>query len=165
MSLDATARTRELTGRDVLIGIVAFFAVVFGVNAYFVRVALSTHTGVVANEPYRKGLHYNDRIADDTRQASLGWESGVALDEQEKLLSFTVSDASGLPVRGLTVTAAVGRPATSGEDVSLTLAEAAPGTYSADATSLSHGAYIASIEAGDGSSILYRARKRLWLKP
>ena len=35
--------------------------------------AMSTHTGLVANEPYRKGLHYNDRIDADARQARLGW--------------------------------------------------------------------------------------------
>jgi nitrogen fixation protein FixH len=165
MMLTSAGKARELTGRDVLFCVLAFFAVVFAVNAYFIRVALSTHTGVVANEPYRKGLQYNERIAADSRQSGLGWKSEVLLEAKNEVLSFTLSDASGLPVRGLTVTANVGRPVSSGEDVTLKLAETSPGIYSAEAKSLSQGAYIASIEAGDGLSILYRARKRLWLKP
>jgi len=163
--MTTASKPRELTGRDVLAGLIGFFAIVFGVNAYFIRTALSTHTGVVANEPYRKGLHYNDRIEADARQAELGWTSDVTHDAERKLLTFSLLDASGLPVRGLIVTANVGRPASSNEDVTLNLLEVAPGTYSAGAKSLSQGAYIASLEAGDGLSILYRARKRLWLKP
>ena len=41
--------------------------------------ALSTHTGLVANEPYRKGLHYNERIEADERQARLGWSDSIEI--------------------------------------------------------------------------------------
>lgn len=164
MNLSAV-RGRELTGRHVLVVFVAFFGLVFGVNAYFVRVALSTHTGVVANEPYRKGLTYNERIVADERQSGLGWKSDIALGTEGSPLAITLADATGIPVRGLSVSATVGRPATTGADVTLTLSETAPGTYSADLKGLAVGAYIANFEAGDGSRILYRARKRLWLKP
>ena len=50
-----------------------FFATVFVVNGAMIYSAVSTHSGLVANEPYRKGLHYNERIAADERQARLGW--------------------------------------------------------------------------------------------
>ncbi len=72
-------RNRVLTGRHVALTFAGFFGVVFAVNIYFVTVALSTHTGVVANEPYRKGLKYNERIAASEQQESLGWKDETVL--------------------------------------------------------------------------------------
>ena len=51
-----------ITGRHVLIGMLVFFGVILGVNGMFLYSALSTYTGVVSDEPYRKGLNYNERI-------------------------------------------------------------------------------------------------------
>ncbi len=59
--------------------LIAFFGVIFAVNGYFLYSALSTHTGVVAIEPYRKGLAYNERIAADERQKALGWQRQTSL--------------------------------------------------------------------------------------
>jgi nitrogen fixation protein FixH len=42
----APRRPRKLTGRHVLLGLVAFFGVVFAVNAVLVRAAISTFGGV-----------------------------------------------------------------------------------------------------------------------
>ena len=157
-----------LTGRHVLALLCGFFAVVFAVNAYFVTIALSTHTGVVANEPYRKGLRYNERIAASERQAGLGWTDEIAMSPDSSHLEVTLHDGSGLPVRGLTLSAVVGRPVTTREDVALELAEIAPGRYEGALALLTGGVFIADIEAIDplhsGAGIIYRARKRLWLK-
>ena len=62
-----------LTGRHVLAAMLVFFAVVFAVNAAMIYAALSTYSGVVADEPYRKGLHYNERIVADERQRQRNW--------------------------------------------------------------------------------------------
>ena len=56
-----------------LVAFIAFFGTIFLVNGTLIYEAISTHTGLVANEPYRKGLAYNERIAADERQARLGW--------------------------------------------------------------------------------------------
>ena len=65
----ASAAAR-LDGRHVLMMLFAFFGVIFAVNGYFLFSALSTHTGVVAVEPYRKGLAYNH--ADRRRRTAGG---------------------------------------------------------------------------------------------
>ena len=65
--LETPSRADNLNGRHVLIGLLLFFGTIFAVNGYFMFVALSTYTGVVADEPYRKGLAYNARIAADER--------------------------------------------------------------------------------------------------
>jgi len=69
----ASPEVQGLRGRHVLFAFLGFFGVIFAVNGVFLYAALSTHTGVVANEPYRKGLNYNQRIAAFQAQEQLGW--------------------------------------------------------------------------------------------
>src|SRR5690606_40142354 len=95
-------RSEELTGRHVLIGVLAFFGTVFLANGIFLYSALSTYTGVASDEPYRKGLHYNKRIAAAERQESLGWSADARLGPGEGL-SLVLRDRNGRPVSGLFV--------------------------------------------------------------
>ena len=161
-------RSGVLTGRHVFIALVGFFAIVFAVNAYFIRAALSTHTGVVANEPYRKGLKYNERIAASEQQASLGWKDEIVLAPDGRRLVVTFRDKGGEPVGGLEVSATIGRAATSREDIPLSLRETSAGQYEAPLTLAGEGRYVANIEArtasGPDADVIYRARSRLWLK-
>ena len=156
-----------LTGWHVLMMFLGFFGVIFAVNGYFMYSALSTNTGVVANEPYRKGLAYNNRIAAEERQAALGWTHGIDLGV-DGALQFTLADSVGKSVEGLIVVAVVQRPATETFDHKLKLTEAAPGRYTASAGTLDNGNWIVSVEARRAASDTeptYRARRRLWLKP
>lgn len=158
---------RGLQGRHVLAGMVLFFGVVFAVNGVFLYSALSTHTGVVAIEPYRKGLEYNDRIAAAERQQQLGWvdELTAARDGRLQLL---MTDAGGRGVAGLAISGVIGRPSTAAQDRMVHFRETAPGRYEADAGVLEEGAWIASLEAASTDlpgQPSYRSRKRLWLKP
>ena len=158
---------RRIDGRHVLALLLAFFGIIFAVNGYFLYRALSTHTGVVANEPYRKGLAYNQRIEWSERQASLGWRDEVTALLQGAI-TVVITDGDGNAVKGLSVTGSVGRPATSADDRSMALIEDASAAYTAVAGGLGQGAWLITIEArtapGDVEPV-YRARRRLWLKP
>lgn len=169
MAAENGGKTWTFTGRHMLFGIIAFFGIVFAVNAYMITVALSTHTGVVANEPYRKGLKYNERIAAGVRQDALEWADDIAFADGGKTLVFTVVDKTKTPVTGLRVAAVLGRPATVREDEKLALAETAPGRYEAKTALTGEGNFDAFVEitdpAKEADGIIYRARKRLWLKP
>lgn len=161
---------RAITGRQVLLGMVAFFGVVFGVNAVFLYSALSTHTGVVANEPYRKGLHYNERIEADRQQSERGWQGEVALDATGETVAVTLLDRNGRPLSGLGVNARIGRPSTSDLDIRLDMKETAPGHYGARLAKLEAGSWLIDVEARELHSkgedaLVWRSRKRLWLKP
>ena len=161
-------QTGVLTGKHVAMIFAGFFAVVFAVNAYFISVALSTHAGVVANEPYRKGLKYNERIAASEQQAALGWSDEIVIAPGGRRLVVTLRDKTGQPVRGLDMSATIGRAATTREDLPLVLHETSASQYEAPLTLSGAGGYVASIEArsppGSNSDVLYRARRRLWLK-
>lgn len=166
MASTATSSTFELKGRHVLLSFVSFFGVIFAVNGYFLYAALGTHTGVVAQEPYRKGIQYNQRIVEDERQTALGW-THVADASPDGRFVLTVQDKAGAPVAGLRVAGTIGRPSTSEFDRELTFTEQSPGTYLAATTALASGAWVASFEAWGtgGDKPAYRGRNRLWLKP
>ena len=156
---------RVLTGRQVWLWMSAFFGVVFAVNGYFLYAALSTHSGVVAIEPYRKGLAYNDRIAADERQSDIGWTADLQVSE-EGHMELSLRDRSKIAVQGRVVTLNVERPATSQLEQTVTLIEAAPGRYSSTSSALAPGNWVANIEVRDaiGQEPAFRMRKRLWLK-
>lgn len=156
----------RLTGRHVLAMFVAFFGVIFLVNGYFLARALSTHTGVVSVEPYRKGLAYNGRIRADEVQAALGWKDAVAI-EAVGLLTVTLEGPSSAPISGLHLSVLVGRPSTAQSDRTLMLTETAPGRYVAETSALAPGHWIVTLEARHGAGNtepVYRAKRRLWLK-
>jgi nitrogen fixation protein FixH len=157
----------ELTGRHVLLAFLAFFGVVFVVNGVFLAKALSTHTGVVAVEPYVKGLRYNSRIAAGERQAALGWVDAVEIG-RDGGIELTIIDAEGRPVRGLAVAGTIGRPSTSRFDRHFVLTEAEPGRYRASVGTLERGTWLVTAEAsvsGGGPEPVWRSRRRQWLKP
>jgi len=157
----------HLKGWHVLAAMVGFFAVVFSVNGVFLYSALSTYTGVVANEPYRKGLAYNERIAADEKQKALGWREETSLGPNGDVTVRLVRD-DGSPVRGLKITAVVGRPATKAMDQRLSLAEVGSGVYAAKAKDIAGGTWVIDVEArgSDGrEDPIYMARRRIWVKP
>ncbi|MGI9477786.1 MAG: FixH family protein [Hyphomicrobiaceae bacterium] len=168
----ATAKTERGTiqGWHVLVGMIAFFGIIFAVNGVFLVSALNTHTGIVSKQPYRKGLDYNDRIAADARQRKLGWAHTIVLDQRKGDASLVLSDKLGRPISGLDVQGVLGRPSTERYDMRLAMQEAGtPGTYSAKVGALEPGNWLLQVEArekkSDGAEVVYRLRKRLWLKP
>jgi nitrogen fixation protein FixH len=157
----------QLTGRHVLLITLAFFGIVFAVNAYFLYAALSTHTGIVANEPYRKGLAYNSRIAADERQSELHWADATTI-AADGTVTVDLTGQSGSKPQGLVVTGIISRPATAGFDRPLRFTETAPGHYTSEAGAIESGNWLVTIEARSSASDkdpAYRARRRLWLKP
>jgi nitrogen fixation protein FixH len=159
-------RPRNVNGRNVLAVFLAFFGAIFAVNAALIYAALSTHTGLVANEPYRKGLAYNERILADERQAQLGWSERLELSRDGRL-RLALAERDSRPVTGLRVLGVLGRAATSRNDVDLALVETAPGQYEAQGPALAAGSWLVALEArsAEGAQPIYRLRRRLWLKP
>ena len=159
-------RKEGLRGAHVLAAMVGFFGIILAVNGVMIYSAVSTHTGLVAIEPYRKGLHYNDRIVADERQNRLGWTASLDVRSNGTVL-LRLLEADGRPVRSLKVLASLGRPATSRHDIKLSLVETQAGTYEAASPPLTTGSWLFSFEAmrGDSAEPVFRVRRRIWLKP
>ncbi len=158
----------EISGRHALLGFIAFFSVVFLANGVMLYWALVTHAGVETRDAYRKGLAYNARIAEADRQRTRGWRDDVSIIPGKQQLQVAMSTSDGTPVTGLIVTAMLGRPATSRFDSSLRFREAKPGRYVTAMSKLGKGNWLVIVEArqraGENARVIYRAKRRLWLK-
>lgn len=152
-------------GSHVLLSLVAFFCIVIGINAVMVYAAVTTHSGVVAVEPYRKGLHYNERVEADERQQRLHWDSTLTV-ERSGEIAVTLADAGGKVVHGLNVQLLIGRPSTNRQDMKIGLVADDSGRYIGKTAPLPPGAWIVAIEAfapATDNDPVFRAKKRLWL--
>lgn len=116
-----------LTGRHVLIYIIAFFAVIFAVNGVFVYVSLQTHPGVTSSDAYRKGLRFNLELDRAERQNARGWKPEISI--VRGVPEIRLSDKTGRPVAGLEVSATARRPVHDRADTNLVLREMEPGRY------------------------------------
>jgi nitrogen fixation protein FixH len=157
--------TKELKGRHVLMVLCGFFGVMFIVNGIFVYFALATFSGGDTSDPYRKGLHYNDMLAADERQAERGWQTAVAYDDKTQQLRVSLIDKAAEPVSGLHVAVMLSRPATSKDDRHLRLEEVSRGVYAAD-VGLAPGVWVlamASREADEGRGSAFRLKQRLYI--
>jgi nitrogen fixation protein FixH len=159
-------RRSGLQGWHVLAILLAFFGSIFAVNGYFIFTSLATHSGVVSEEPYRKGLGYNQRIAADDRQSALRWQ--VALDVKATgTVKLALNETSGHPIGSRRVLLTVGRPSTRSFDRAIALTESAPGIYTGTSQEFAAGTWIADADVQDPQHIepTYRIRRRLWLTP
>jgi nitrogen fixation protein FixH len=157
----------HLTGRHALGAFVAFFAAIFVMNGALIYAAVTTNSGLVASEPYRKGLHYNDRIAASERQARLGWIDRLDV-TRDGGVALVLTDSAGRPVSGLKANTVLGRPATSREDIRIALREVAPGRYEGHTAPLAAGSWLVALEVrgdADAGEPVYRKRSRLWFSP
>jgi nitrogen fixation protein FixH len=106
---------------------IAFFGVVTAVNAVMIWLALTTFTGLDRDEPYVRGVGYNDVLAEERRQAALGWTAEVAASPDR--LAVEVTDRREQPLRGAVVYAQVTRPVNAALDFTTDLAAVEPGRY------------------------------------
>ena len=99
MTLEPFTRQQfRLTGRHVLLGLVAFLGVPAVVNLVYLYWALDTWPGRAEESPYRQGLSYNEQIDAIARQNELGWRAELLLSrdaDEPKLVIAEVSLIDG----------------------------------------------------------------------
>jgi nitrogen fixation protein FixH len=160
---------QALTGRHVLLGMIAFFAVTLAVNSFMIYQAVSTFGGIETADAYRRGIAYNRRIAEGDQQSATGWSDRVEIARDPSRLLVSMRDRDGEPVIGLAMTAKIGRPATDLYDAEVKLREIGPGEYVAEIAAPGTGSWIADIlasrSAEEPARLNYQARRRLWVKP
>ncbi|MFN3354330.1 MAG: FixH family protein [Brevundimonas sp.] len=138
-------------------GVVAFFAIVIGVDAGFLVAAYRSHPGQVAPRPYEAGLIYNAELERQRAQEALGWRAGAAA--RPDGLEVVMQDRDGRPLAGLRVSATLQRPATEQGRTDLVLRESGPGVYAA--THGLSGAWDVRIEAAGAAGQALVAERRL----
>ena len=165
----STGPRRGLRGGHVLLVFIGFFVTVFVVNGVMIYEAISTFGGLETPDAYRKGLAYNQRIAEGVAQEQRGWHDTLAYARDTERVRLDVADHEGAAVPGLVISGEIGRPATDRFDRRLEFTQTGPGTYEADAAGLEPGWWTIDIAAKKSASadaeVLYEAKERLWIKP
>ena len=153
-------RTSVITGRHVLFAVVAFFAVVIGLDTLFTVWAVQTFPGEVSPRAYEDGLAYNRILAERRAESALGWRTRVTQGSAPGHVTARFVDAAGRPIEGLTVKAAFTRPATQSGSRTAMLT-AAPADQYAGGPALADGAWDLTLTASDAQGREFQARRRL----
>lgn len=161
------ARERTITGRHVLIAMLVFFGSVIAVNGAFVVLALDTFSGLSTENPYQRGLAYNDTLRAAAEQRALGWTAqieGTVIREGRARVAATFTDRAGRPIEHLDVGGTLRRPTREGLDRALALERVGPGRYAAEFDLPLAGQWDLALEAVSRQGKRFRLEDRLWLK-
>ncbi|MBX6425921.1 MAG: FixH family protein [Variibacter sp.] len=160
------AAERPLTGRAVLIWLLAFFGVVIGANAVLIEAAISTFGGVETASAYKAGLAFNGELAAAQRQQALRWTvTGHAerAADGAAVVELRVATAEGVPPAGVTAKATLAHPADARFDRSVDVAEVAPGVFRG-AAAVQAGQWDLVIDLFRGEERVFRSRNRVMLR-
>ncbi|MEX0298045.1 MAG: FixH family protein [Kordiimonas sp.] len=116
---------------------VAFFVGLAIWDGIFVYVATTTHTGVVTDKSYDRGINYNETIAAAEAQSALGWAGEIEFKNGQ--LASLLTDANGRAIVGARVDAHFFRPTQAGGDFTINLTEVSDGRYVSSALSAAPG--------------------------
>lgn len=164
MTAPIANKPRLITGRMVLIGMVAFFGVVAAVNGVFIYLSLSTFPGVETDGAYRKGLTYNQSLAEAESWRALGWRIDLAWrnqgpDRGRFTLKLTGSDGAGLV--GQEVALILRRPVHAEADRNLRLGEGKAGVYGSKIISMAPGNWDAMVRITRPGKADFMHRQRI----
>lgn len=156
---------RKLTGRGVLLWLVAFFGIVIGINVVFIIVSASTFRGEDEQKPYLQGVEYNQILKRRAAQAAAGWQaslSAIRLDSGDVRILLSLRGRDGAPVKGESLAGELRHPADENRDHALKLAEVGPGRYQVDVHEVASGDWDVVLAARGGKAP-FEAMSRLWV--
>jgi nitrogen fixation protein FixH len=158
-------RAKEVTGWTVLVCLVAFFGVVFAVNAVMIRVAVSSFGGLETESSYQAGLDFEREAAQARAQAALRWQVGAqlaSLRDGATRLTVVARDAHGQPLEGLTATARLVRPTDQQDDRAIALTQTRPGEFGGGTAALA-GQWDLVLELKRDGARVFRSKNRVIL--
>lgn len=150
----------RISGRHVLLAVIAFFGVIIAVNGYFLTAAYRSFPGQVSETPYEDGVGFNRTVAQRQAQAKLGWSATATTTEQG--VEVALHDREGKPLQGLKVEGVLRRPATQAGQISLKFTEAPEGRYVAKAGPGSGAWDLHFVAKGSGSELFEGERRLIW---
>ena len=165
--MNNVASTNRVTGRTVLICMLAFFGVIIAVNAAMIALAIGTLPGTDVDNPYSAGIAYNKEISAARDQEARGWHIAAHVErapDGQSIVQVDARDASGSPLAGLVFMAQFARPTDRRADHALVLAEREGGVYRGRVEGVAAGQWELIIQAARGSERVFLSRNRLMLQ-
>jgi nitrogen fixation protein FixH len=164
--MSAHRKTRELTGKHVLFCLVAFFAVVFAVNAALIKAATSTFGGVETSSSYKAGLMFEREISRAEQQDELHWQvdGKIARDKTgDAVLDISARDAKGASLVGVSAQARLAHPADERLDHVIALDRTNAGRFHG-AVQAKAGQWDLIVDLYRGDARVFRSRSRVTLR-
>jgi nitrogen fixation protein FixH len=158
-------QARPLTGRTVLLCLIAFFGVVATANAIMIRAAVSTFGGVETSSSYQAGLAFTQNAAAAHAQDELHWDVKANVRPVGKgiVVEIDARDAAGRPLSGLEANVILHHPTDARADQTVTLGESGTGHFRGTAARFG-GQREVLIELSRGGERLFRSQNRLVLQ-
>jgi nitrogen fixation protein FixH len=161
------AAPRPLTGRMVLVMLIAFFGVVFGVNLTLAKLAIDTLPGTEVDSAYSASLAYEGEIAAARKQNERGWkiEAHVerATDGVANIL-VNARDSQGSPLAGLAFSSRLERPTDRRGDREANLVEAESAVYRGKVADVAPGQWDLVLEGDASGRRVFLSKSRIILK-
>ena len=126
--MSETAINKPLNGWWVFAAFFLFFAVIVLVNSVFITMALRSHSGVVTEDAYRKGLTYNETLQQARNQPAMS----SAFHFKDNIVYWSLSGKDNQPIENADITAKFQRPVKDGDDFSARLHPSGNGVYSSE---------------------------------
>jgi len=159
--------TREWTGRHTLIALLATFAVVLGVNFYFIVMAERTYPGEDVHHPYLQGLEYNQVLKDRDRQAALGWKASIGgrlAADGTATITVTLADKTGAPVSSEALKGLLRHPMDEELDRPVALHAEGNGVYVGRVAHIHAGHWDVVVTRKTEEDAPFEAVRRIWLR-
>ena len=164
MIANESVRQRPLTGRTVLICLVAFFAVVSIVNGIMIHAAVSTFGGVEAGSAFQAGQAFKHDIEAARAQESRHWQVRATVRRvgDGTVVQIEARDETGQPLAGLEAVASLHRPTDRRGDLAITLSEEGAGQFRGTGPA-AMGQWDLRIDLSRNGERLFRSRNRVVL--
>jgi nitrogen fixation protein FixH len=159
-------RPQQVTGRMVLFCLVAFFALVGGVNAALVVAAVSTFSGLEQANPYQAGLAFSREAAAAKAQQARHWRVSTKLHPEPNgatAIELSVRDKANLPLIGLDARVSLLHPTDRRFDHVAAMRATGPGRFHGTVTP-APGQWDLVIELSRNGERLFRSQERVILR-
>ncbi|MCC8939697.1 FixH family protein [Bradyrhizobium sp. Arg62] len=157
---------RPITGRFVLIVVLAFFSVVIGANLVMMRFAITTLPGTEVDSAYSASLAYQREILAARQQNERNWQVQVHVHRQpdgRALLAIEARDRAGAPLAGMNFVARLERPVDRRADRAIDVSEVNVGTYRGSAAAVAVGQWDLVIEGDADGHRMFLSKNRIVL--
>lgn len=158
--------SRPLTGRTVLVMLLAFFGTVVGVNVTMMKIAIDTLPGTEVDSAYRASLAYTSEIGAARDQSDRHWRVQAHLTRKAEgtaTLQLEARDERGNPLRNVAFTGRLERPTDKREDKLIALAEASGGSFVGNTSGVRPGQWDLVIEGDAGGARVFLSKSRVVL--
>jgi nitrogen fixation protein FixH len=157
---------KPLTGRMVLLVLVVFFGVVFGVNGLLMKLAIQTLPGTEVDSAYSASLAYEKEITAARDQDARAWKVSAHVQRAADggaTVQVEARDNKGMPMAGLTFQGRFERPTDRRADQAVGLTDVGGGIYRGSAALIAPGQWDLVLEGDAAGQRMFLSKNRVLL--